>query len=716
MSRPGSRWLFDLAAGLPALLLFAVEPWAARRLLPLLGGTPVVWTATQLAFQLAVLAGAVLAARGSWRLELAVRLLCLLQPLLPSAAMTTLFGAPEGMAGALGGLGLQVGAGAVLLCLAGPRLQSRALDADALRRRRLASQLGAALGLAVPPLLLDPNIDLSALLGGWQLAVALLALLLPRPPVVEEAGRSASPAMALRLELLALSALPCALLLGLTERLGEQSSPGPLLWNLPLLVWLLATGLGLGPLREGGRPLGLLLLLTGCVGLHAGEQGWIPGSLGLLLGMTTLAVGGGGLAAGAGMARLEGHFTAVSFSLHNALGGALGGLALAVVARRAFDEAWELPLTALALGLLQLRGPTLRHDRLLTFVLLALGPLALGWLGLQGAGSSLPPSMRLAGGALLPAFGLLMAVVLERRGGLERLRRPAVALAAFGMALSLLPPSLEPGAVLLARQRTLFSTLAVTREPLPLGEGTTHARLLLHGRVLHGLEMEGPPGPDTPTTYFSPGSGVARAFGLARARLQRPLKVAVMGLGVGSLLALRRPGDAFLFLEVDPGVVALAERHFGWLERARRECTVEVVVADGRRGLAARPEAERFDLIVLDAFGGDAVPLHLLTREALGEALAHLAPEGLLALNTSNRHLTLDRPLADLATALGLEGWLRRFDGGRTPWLQASRWVVLQRPVPSGAALPEGVEPLPPGDPEAAFRDERTDLLRALAR
>ncbi|MEZ4467344.1 MAG: fused MFS/spermidine synthase, partial [bacterium] len=222
----------------------------------------------------------------------------------------------------------------------------------------------------------------------------------------------------------------------------------------------------------------------------------------------------------------------------------------------------------------------------------------------------------------------------------------------------------------MASLRSFYGVLRV-RE-LDADDPRGPARRLLHGRIMHGMEFTDARR-GRPNSYYGPQSGVGLVFALGKDA--PPRRIAALGLGVGTLAAFTRCGDELDFFEIDPLVEVLARRYFSYLDPGC--ATVRVIIADGRLGLAAATEP--YDLILLDAFTGDAVPSHLLTREALASALEHLTPGGVIAVNVSNRHLDLRPVVRDHADHFGLTLAEVTSDGDRSAGLSKARWLLLAR-------------------------------------
>jgi hypothetical protein len=337
-------------------------------------------------------------------------------------------------------------------------------------------------------------------------------------------------------------------------------------------------------------------------------------------------------------------------------GGALGGVGVGLVSPLVFKTYAEYPLAVIACGVV------------------------------AGMRAFLDPSSRLYRGR--PAGAWLAIVTVGFVTGW----------------LLLAAQSATPGEVLDAR-RNFYGSLRVVEED----EGTpTARRSLRHGRVTHGMQLVADEAARRrPTTYYGPTSGIGRVLGTFR--LDQPARrVGVIGLGIGSIAAWARPGDTWRFYEINPDVRAMAEEHFTYL----RDCPGRVEHAAGDARLVLEREADqRFDVLVVDAFAGDAIPVHLLTREAFAVYRRHLAPGGVIAVHVTNRHLDL-RPVARAAAeGLGFGArWFHDPHPTRDVVFSPSDWMIL---APDGAYL----SALPGGrDVERAVRwtDEATSLFPLL--
>jgi SAM-dependent methyltransferase len=241
------------------------------------------------------------------------------------------------------------------------------------------------------------------------------------------------------------------------------------------------------------------------------------------------------------------------------------------------------------------------------------------------------------------------------------------------------------------------------------GDPDALERVLVHGRIMHGQQFLAETRRRQPTSYYAERSGIGR---LLRSLADRPIEVAAIGLGVGTIAAYGKAGDRYRFYEIDPAVPPAARKHFTYLGDSPAE--IEIAVGDGRLLLQAEGK-RRFDVIVVDAFSGDAIPVHLLTREAVQLYLQRLKPGGVIALHLSNTYLDLRGVAAGIAKELGLQAaWIGDPGGGAgDPSRSSSDWVLLAREGDlSGAPLlAEAAAPLPPADGLRTWTDDYSHIV-----
>jgi len=698
--------LYSATLFLSAALLFLVEPMVGKLLLPVLGGAPAVWITTLLFFQAALLAGYAyghLAAR--W---LSIRRQTLLHlALLVLAGVALPFGAPGGAPPAgsanpvlwlLGALVVLIGLPFFVVGASGPLLQAW-LARTRHRAARdpyflfAASNAGSILGLLAYPALLEPRLSLHAQERLWAIAYAGLVALVgacalsawrarePRAveaPDAPEQGQPAPPLTgARRARWLALAFVPSSLMLGVTTYITRDLAPVPLLWVLPLGLYLASFVVAFAP---GARPArivaltrialpGVVILVVYTIAVGSERPLWFL----LPLHLTGLAVaalmGHSALAADRPPAR---HLT--EFYLWVALGGVLGGIFNALLAPLVFSSLVEYPLTIVAACLLRPAAPRARPallealtgdkrpSRALDFAVPVLFGVAVAFAlhTAQGAGAS--PHLEQRTAAIGLAAGL--SVNLARRPVRFALAVGALLLAATAVAG-------QPGRAL-AHERTFFGIYRVR------ADAGYHE--LFDGTTLHGLQRMNGAQPPEPVGYYERAGPVGQVFA-SSPRADSTRSVGVIGLGTGALACYSRPGERWTFYEIDPAVARIArdQRLFTYLRDCRGRFAV--VLGDARRSLAA--SSGRYGTLVLDAFSSDAIPIHLVTREALALYLAHLLPHGRLLFHVSNRYLDLPPVLGRLAASARLACRVERASTGEGEHAGrvagASTWVLMGR-------------------------------------
>jgi hypothetical protein len=260
-------------------------------------------------------------------------------------------------------------------------------------------------------------------------------------------------------------------------------------------------------------------------------------------------------------------------------------------------------------------------------------------------------------------------------------------------------------------QRNFYGTLRVREQ----GSGTDQVRRLLHGVILHGEQPTRGADRLEPGTYYARSSGVGLA--IAAKQTRGPVRLGVVGLGIGTLSAYGRPGDTIRFYELDPDVLRLARSHFGYLDAT--PAALEFVLGDARlsmeRELAAgRPQ--RYDVLAIDAFSSDSIPVHLITREAIALAARHIAPDGIIAVHISNRFLDLKPVLANIAQAEGLTAKLVSDEPEGGGSASTTDWVLLARDPRAfdDATLAARAEDLAPDAAYSLWTDQFNNLLEVL--
>jgi SAM-dependent methyltransferase len=674
--------LFALTLFVSAALLFLVQPMVGKLLLPLLGGTPAVWNTCLVFFQSLLLAGYLYAHASTERLgvrrQARWHLLVLLVPPVALAAGWWLAGSPVPVVASLtptdedypvfpllAMLFLAAGPAFLVLATTGPLLQ-RWYAAEGGRDPYVlyaASNAGSLLGLLAYPFLVEPALSLTTQQLAWAAGVGVYVVLavgcavLSRraggdvgvsrrvypggPDGGDEPRRSLAPSRVARW--LALSALTSALLCAGTTHLTTDMAPMPLLWVVPLALYLLSFILVFWRWpdvvhRAVGRltPM-LMIFLVLMLMTRATEPTALVVGLPLAAYFAILLVCHGELARDRPDRE---HLTA--FYLAISLGSVLGSLACALVAPVLFHRLGlvEYPLALVLAALVRPGTPLARPRRgdLLAPLLLGLGTAALVLLVPRLLGP--PPRFdspdylldRMARAGLMFGAPAVAAFALVARP-----LRYALCLAALLLAASL---DIGPNGAVLRTERNFFGTLRVTRSP----DGRFVR--LVHGTTQHGQQALESDDPLKPLMYYHPTGPAGRVMRMLPPERRR--RVGAVGLGCGAMASYARPGEEWVFYEIDPAVIRIAQdtTYFTYLECCQGK--LRVVPGDARRRLESEADAS-FDVLILDAFSSDAIPVHLLTREALELYLRKLRPGGVLLFHVSNRYLDLPPPLARLA-------------------------------------------------------------------
>jgi spermidine synthase len=723
--------LYAITLFVGATLLFAVQPMVGKMILPLLGGTPAVWSTCMVFFQAALLGGYAYAhASTTWlgaRQQALLHLAVLAVPLavLPLGINATLVrgGESNPVLDVLIVLSVSVGLPFFVVSATAPLLQ-RWFTQTGHRAAQdpyflyAASNLGSMLALLVYPTFIEPHLTLrgaswlsqTRLWSAGYLVLAVLvlscalALWRARPfsaaapvapvgdaPVIPREG---PPVPGQRLRWIALAFAPSSLLLGATTYITTDLAAVPLLWVLPLAIYLLSFILTFGrwPARWHATmvtavpPVVLLTIFLLLSGLS--QRIWITVLWHLLVLLVVALACHGELA----FDRPPPH-RLTEFYLLISVGGVLGGLFNALVAPLLFSTLAEYPLVmVLACVLLRRPANATGPRELLVGVALALGVSALAFilyarlltirldftfatrlvgLSSDAAANWLNPLERTLNAALL--YGPPLVAALYLRG------RAALGLALAGvLGVSGFVDARNDDQI--RRARSFFGVLQVTRDR---GEGGYTE--LRHGTTLHGRQSVDPDRRAEPLSYYHRKGPIGQIFA-ERARRDGMLRVAVIGLGTGTVAAYARTGDAVTFYEIDRVVrdIAFDRAYFTYVSDARdRAAILRVELGDARvRMDAVRRErpGERYDLIIVDAFTSDAIPVHLLTREALRLYVEMLAPDGLVVMHLSNRYLRLEPVVANLAENAGLEGRLVQHDDSpESEGAARSTWAVLAR-------------------------------------
>jgi hypothetical protein len=726
---------FTATTFLSALLLFSVQPMFAKMVLPVLGGSPSVWAVAIFFFQAALLVGycyahllihhASVAQTGLIHLG-ACALAFLALPIgLPSG-----WGEPPAGEPYLWQIGLF--AAAIGVPFAAVSANAPLLQAWFARTGHphgedpyflyAASNLGSLIALLGYPFVLEPAFGLRELSRLWTLGFLLLVAALagvfallhacqserPGAAVAASAadvrkvnGNAAAPRWTARLGWVGLALVPAALLTAFTTHVTTDVASAPLLWVLPLSLYLLTFVLVFRdkPIIPQAVVLYLHLaavafaLLTLAQTKH--ETWFLTALAGVGVFFTSAMVAHRTLYEARPAAR---HLT--EFYLWMSFGGALGGLSAALIAPKIFNEVFEYPLLlALSVacrpgvfGVAALRrvaGSIAavfsrfmpmperwyreqmtdqdKHNALVLWLIAAGGILAIYWL--PWAITKLRVNVGEWGTTPIVVAALVILLLAEFR---RPTRQFMAALLVF-CALVWLPSGVKRGAA----QRSYFGVYRVQTAD----EGAYHT--LIHGTTLHGAQRirddDGNLVDDwTPATYYYPNSPMALTIGKVRERLgEKKGRYGVVGLGAGSLACHAKDGEAWRFFEIDPVVIGIASnpRNFTFLEHCQPK--PDIVLGDARLTMAKQAN-DSFDLIIVDAFSSDAVPVHLMTAEALRLYLDKVKPDGIVLLHISNRYLDLDSVLGATVKVLpGVHGILVSDDTADGSYAQSTSTVAL---------------------------------------
>jgi hypothetical protein len=689
--------VYTLAIFVSALLLFSVQPLFTKMVLPRLGGSPAVWSVAMVFFQSLLLAGYAYAhyltkARNRV-VPVAVHLLLLVAAMLTlPLAIRSGWGEPPTSGYAFWLLGLfavSIGLPFFALAANNPLLQAwfvrtghpNGPDPYFLYA---SSNIGSFLALLSYPVLLEPMFTLRTQnliwTGGYGLLILLIAgcgvLLLKSPAnaaalnLAADGADAPAPSWTLRARWIFLAAVPSGLLIAVTAHISTDVAAAPLLWVLPLSLYLLTW-----VLVFQSRPLlphWLMLLLqplavAGVVILLAvgGEQNLLLtlGGHQLCFFVIAMACHGELARTRPAASHLTGFYVALSF------GGMVGGLFAGLIAPYAFSWIAEYPIL---LALVTLCRPTVpeRLPRLAQWYWALLAAIAVALILPAYQPGEVFNWLDEHRNWMIGGVGVLAAaMVLALNGN----RWKIFATVAVALVLLRVYPS-DAGRV--ETVRSFFGVHKIVVTP----NGQYH--VLMHGTTIHGAERfkndDGTPvtGRPEPITYYHKDGGIGQAITAMRERKGGPLKVAVIGLGSGSLTCASEPGEDWKFFEIDQTMVDSARdpKYFTYISKC--EPDLKPVIGDARLTFAKEPNGI-YDVVIVDAYSSDAIPIHLATEEAMEIYKDKLAPHGAVVMHISNRHLELDTVIVGIADANDLKSWVYSEDTGRDAEYIFSTTVVV---------------------------------------
>ncbi len=711
---------FALSMFASALLLFLVEPMVARMLLPLLGGTPAVWNTCLVFFQIVLLAGYLYAhAAMRWmgkRTQIAVHIAVVAAALLVLPVSISARDIPTGMENPaqwiLITLAAVVGLPFFALSASTPILQkwfSQTSHKSAADPYFLyaASNAGSLVGLLGYPLLVEPVLPLSLQTHFWAFGyagllalVAMCAALVWRTQAVtapHNAEENTHERLALRTlaRWVALAFVPSSLMLGVTTALTADVPAIPFFWVLPLALYLLSFVLVFAkkppvPHEMLVRRLPFLILIAL---IPTVTKSRLPIAVLLVLYLLVLfavaMVCHGELARSRpGIGRLT------EFYLWISLGGVLGGIFNSLVAPVVFSSVVEFPL-ALILAALLRTAPDIKRARTGDWLLPALLGVSMAAVIAVVRHEGLKPGTLT--NSLIFGYSILWCLSFGQRP----LRF------ALGLTAVLLASSTWTGQFgrILHTERSFFGVSRITNE------NADQFRYLFHGGTIHGVQSLDKAHSREPLSYYTKTGPVGQVFEELPAG-----NVAIVGLGAGAMACYMRSGQALTYYEIDPSVkrIATDPRYFTFLAQCAPDASI--VMGDARLSLRTAQDGV-YSLIILDAFSGDSVPVHLLTREALQLYMKKLAPGGVVAFHISNLYLDLAPTLGNQARDAGLVSLVREdtavsqaeIDGGKFP----SRWLVMARSESDlgGLARDARWRPAPMNRGTRVWTDDYSNLL-----
>lgn len=638
--KPNLRLTFHygLTIFLSAFLLFQVQPLIGKMILPWFGGSAAIWTTCMLFFQSVLLLGYFYShwvtrflspSRQSLVHGSLLLVSLLLIPISPSPDWKP-WGPENPTLRILGLLTVSIGLPYFVLSTTGPLLQAWfARERSGLVPYRLfaLSNFGSLLALLAYPVAIEPIFPTlwqsylwSGLYACFAAACALLAWRGRKgtPIVLQARHEGPAPRWTDKVLWAALAACPSILMVADTSFLTTNIAPVPMIWVAPLTLYLLSFIMSFERHGWYQRKVFLPLLVLGL-----GALAWLPTMgmnelpLYLSMGINLTAFFVACMVCHGELARLQPHPSHLTgYYLMLAVGGVLGGFFVGVIAPYWFNSNYELSIGILLTGLVAAIAvlPTMEWAR---------------------------PRWRHAG--IVFSTVLLLALAWVR---IDDHREET------------------SGAEVTARN--FYGSLQVFHNE------QQGYRTMLHGQITHGRQNTAPDKLDLPTTYYSPDGGAGKAMQIKAA--QGPLRVGVIGLGVGTLVSYGRKGDYFRLYEIDPLVIAIAHKNFSFLSRTA--AATEIILGDARLQLEREP-AQLFDVLLVDAFSGDSVPIHLLTREAFAQYFRHLKPNGVLAVHITNRFLDLRPVVKAAADHFGRD--VRLLDSESIPekLLLRSRWALL---------------------------------------
>jgi SAM-dependent methyltransferase len=749
--------LYALTILVSAFLLFQIQPMIAKIILPWFGGSAAVWTTCMLFFQMALLFGYLYAHAVVRYLKPRVQMLlhagllavsALALPVYPKAAWKP-SGSEEPTFAILWLLAITVGLPYFLLSTTGPLLQAwyaRRFKGAMPYRLYALSNAGSMFALVSYPFLFEPRLGTHQQAVMWSVAYGVFIVLCvftavrsgsgPAFQEVAEPGVVEKPGFRLYALWIALPACASVLLLAITNHLSQNVAAIPFLWVLPLSIYLLTFILcfeGSGWYRRNPYLQLLAVALTGMAyATTIDSTGSVP--IKVFVPLFTMGLFTCCMVCHGELARLKPHPRYLThFYLMIAAGGALGGLLVGLVAPHVFNALYELQIglgSCALLTVIVLHGDNEYQwfGKLLDPARMIFAACAAGVAGLVifdsratllGMGRTIARSFSKNWNepdefltylliTVLVVFGIVVLGAV--RGG--RIRGQWTAMATELLVLVLIGylgfQTRQFTGGYRVTVRNFYGGLRIRDAGTPKEFSAT--RTLTHGTINHGEQFLNPARRDLPTTYYGPNTGVGLA--IREKQKQGAIRVGIIGLGTGTIAAYGRLGDYYRFYEINPLVLRIAHSEFSFLGDCKAK--VDVAMGDARLSLE-REAAENFDVLAVDAFSSDSIPVHLLTREAMGVYFRHLKPDGILAVHISNRYLDLQPVLAGEINATGKVARVVDTEDDTTQDVFGATWVLITSPATGfDNAEMNGSTPLEPARSVRLWTDDYSNLFQIL--
>ena len=721
--------VYTTAIFLSATLLFAVQPMFTKLVLPRFGGSPSVWSVAMVFFQGVLLVGYAYAdlltrvVRGRWALAIHLCVMlggAIFVPLsvangweLPPADHEELF--------LLGMFAVSLGFPFFALSANGPLLQAwfaRSGLAQASNPYFLyaASNIGSLLALFAYPLLAEPLSTLSFQNGTWRYGYYLLIVLIALcgslvffnrgygGPTSQTQATEAPPALGRMVYWVALAFVPSALMIAVTTHITTDIAAAPFLWVMPLSLYLISFILVFSQRTYISQATWMkvqpVLLASIVLTLALDIRTWLMVDVGLhlLTFFVTAMICHGLVAATRPQAS---YLTRFYFCM--SLGGVLGGIFSGLLAPKMFSWIAEYPILIVAAALAR-PAPSWPKAREVGLAIGFVGLVVLASLPGFREGFTIPPLVNWI------VWGLVLLLV----AGALVLSSSSLRLAALFAAAFIVTRAYPPNVRQLETVRSFFGVhkIEVTEDG--------RFRVLRHGMELHGAQRlttdDGKPvtGRPVPSTYFHPKSPIAEAIDAVQELKKGPARIAVIGLGTGTIACLAKPQDVLDYYEIDADVIRIAKdpARFTFLRDCKPDS--QITLGDARLTLA-NATAARYDVIIVDAFSSDSIPVHLLTREALRIYLSRLNPDGIIVTHISNTHLDLSKVVAATAASEGLIARIYDEDENPNagPMIKAAKVMALARNEKDLGLLRDWDVEKPEPD-QAPWSDDFSSLLGPL--